>query len=605
MKWIVRIAVLLLVVALVGIAAFRISVARAPEPLEAPALAPPVAAEGTNGLPASERSAFYHLSEGGEIYPVDWVLALETQEGIRDGRPVMRPFLDNIERYGLLPDAKGPGNPFGLPVGVSLAPSAISGIQMIGLNCTACHVGQIEYQGHAMRMDGGPNMALINSFLRDLGVETQATLANPARLSRFWSRVRSIRAARRAADPDATREAPIWQRATRMLTQDRGLLQARVNFLRAIPTLQKSLGISTKEGYGRLDAFGIGRDELFGAVGANSLPADAPVSFPHIWGMKVTGWLQWGANTNSVMERNIGQALGVGALFDPVNFRSTVRLDDLHRLENMAYRLEAPSWPAFLPPIDQAKAASGQQHFTKYCVGCHETWTADGQMREYKLFGLSEVGTDPMTALNYERLVQQADGDVKPFPYAAMDLIKRVKAVAYQQRGIDQKTIDQWEERYVRAGARWDPTFRAPLLDADKWADTTGRKVYRSKTLVGIWATAPFLHNGSVPTLYDLLKPAGERPVTFALGTREYDPVKLGYQSDASRFVLPPGAQAFTFDTRVAGNWNTGHEWKFYPELTDEIRYEIIEFLKTYTKELQPSGAPAVAPAAAPTATGR
>ena len=504
----------------------------------------------------------------------------------------------------MIPDAKGPGNPFGLPVGVSVAPSAISGIQMIGINCTACHVGQIEYQGHAMRMDGGPNMALINDFLRDLGVETQATLAAPARLSRFWGRVRTVRDARQAADPDATKQAPLWQRATRMLTQDRGLLQARVDFLRAIPTLQKSLGISTKEGYGRLDAFGIGRDELFGAIGANSLPADAPVSFPHIWGMKVTGWLQWGANTNSVMERNIGQALGVGALFDAATFRSTVRLDDLHRLENLAYRLEAPSWPSFLPPIDQAKAALGQQHFTKYCVGCHETWTTDGQMREYKLFGLSEVGTDPMTALNYERPVQTATGDVKPFPYAAMDLIKRVKTVAYEQRGLDQKTIEQWEERYVRAGSRWDPTFRAPLLHSEQWDDTKGRKVYRSKTLVGIWATAPYLHNGSVPTIYDLLTPAAARPVTFKLGTREYDPVKLGYQGDASKFALPPGAEAFTFDTHLPGNWNTGHEWKFYPELTDEIRYEIIEFLKTYTKELQPTGAPAVTPGAVPARTG-
>jgi RoxA-like, cytochrome c-like len=599
MKWLFRIAVVLICIALAGVVAFRISVARAPEPLDAAPLAAPVAAEGHNGLSDADRSAFYHLSEGGEIFPLDWVLALETQVATRDGRPEMRPFLANIERYGLIPDAKGPGNPFGLPVGISLAPSAISGIQMIGLNCTACHVGQIEYQGHAMRMDGGPNMALINSFLRDLGVETQATLASPARLSRFWHRVGDVRTARRAADPDAAAGAPVWQRATRMLTQDRGLLQARVDFLRAIPTLQKSLGISTKEGYGRLDAFGIGRDELFGAIAGNSLPADAPVSFPHIWGMRVTGWLQWGANTNSVMERNIGQALGVGALFDPVTFRSTVRLDDLHRLENMAYRLEPPEWPAFLPPIDQAKAARGQQHFTKYCVGCHETWTADGQMREYKLFGLSEVGTDPLTALNYERLVLESDGEVKPFPYAAMDLIKRVKTVAYQQRGIDQKTIDLWEQRYLRAGPRWDPTFRAPLLNADKWDDTKGRKVYRSKTLVGIWATAPFLHNGSVPTLYDLLKPAAERPVTFVLGTREYDPVKLGYQGDASKFVLPPGAELFTFDTRLSGNWNTGHEWKFYPELTDDMRYEIIEFLKTYTKELQPTGAPVAAPVVA------
>jgi hypothetical protein len=586
MKWLVRLVLVGGCVVLVGAVAFRISVARAPEPIEAPATPAPVAAEGHNGMNDQNRGAFYHLSEGGEIYPLDWVLALEQQVGTQGDRPILRPFLANIERYGLIADAKGPENPHGLPVGISVAPSRISGIQMIGVNCTACHVGQIEYQGRAMRMDGGPNMALINLFLKDLAQETQNTLASPARLSRFWNRVRDVRAARQASDPDATADAPSWRRITRMLTQNRALLEARINVLRAIPILQRSLAISTQEGYGRLDAFGIGRDELFGAIGGNSLPANAPVSFPHIWGMKVTGWLQWGANTNSVMERNIGQALGVGALYTPGTYTSTVRVDNLRRLETLAYELEAPSWPAFFPAIDRAKAARGQALFTKYCAGCHETYTVDGQMREYKLFALAEVGTDPMTALNYELLVREADGSVKPFPYAALDLIKRIKAVAYQDLKLDQKTIDEWEERYVRAGPRWAPTFRAPLLDSEKWPDTKGRKVYRSKTLVGIWATAPYLHNGSVPTLHDLLRPAAERPRTFVLGTREYDPVKLGYQSDPSKFRLPEGLTPFTFDTRLGGNWNSGHEWKFYPELTDDMRFEIIEFLKTYTKEL-------------------
>ncbi len=142
------------------------------------------------------------------------------------------------------------------------------------------------------------------------------------------------------------------------------------------------------------------------------------------------------------------------------------------------------------------------------------------------------------------------------------------------------------------SGPQWDPTFRAPLLDSDKWDDTRGRKVYRAKTLVGIWATAPFLHNGSVPTIFDLLRPAAERPVTFPTGQREYDPVKLGIQTDRSKYSLPPGLPGFLMDTRVRGNWNTGHEWSFYPSLTDDDRYAIIEFLKTYTTEPPNPGSP-------------
>jgi hypothetical protein len=586
MKWIVRTIVVLACVALGGVLAFKLLAGRGPQPIEAPPLAARVSVEGQNGLTPADRARFYHLSEGGEIYPLDWALALEQVVGQENGRPIVRPFLDNIERYGMLPDPKGPGNPYGLPVGLSLAPSAISGVMMIGLNCSACHVGQIEYQGRAMRMDGGPNMAVINTFLQDLATETQRTLQNPARLARFWRRVNEVRRERQASDPEPEDRLSLWARLKQTLVQNRGLLQARLNALHRIAVLQRSLAISTPEGYGRLDAFSVGRDELFGGLSQNMMPADAPVSLPHIWGLQFTGWLQWGANTNSVMERNIGQALGVGALFDPVDYRSTIRLDDLHALETLAYRLQAPAWPAFLPPVDEAKAARGREHFVKYCVHCHETWTSDGQMRIYKQFALAEVGTDPMTALSFELPVQQADGEVRPFPYAAMDLIKKVKLKAYEARGLDQQAIARMENRGVRAGSQWEPTFRAPLLDSEKWPETRGRKVYRAKTLVGIWATAPYLHNGSVPTIYDLLLPAAQRPVTFTLGTREYDPVKLGYQGDPSRWSLPQGAQPFIFDTRLAGNWNTGHEWSFYPELTDEIRYEIIEFLKTFTTDL-------------------
>jgi hypothetical protein len=98
MKWIGRGLIVLLTLAVIAVIAFRISAARAPAPIDAPPLPAPIAAEGANGLDASERGLFYHLSEGGEIFPLDWALALETETGTSEGRPVVRPFLDNIER---------------------------------------------------------------------------------------------------------------------------------------------------------------------------------------------------------------------------------------------------------------------------------------------------------------------------------------------------------------------------------------------------------------------------------------------------------------------------------------------------------------------------
>jgi cytochrome c peroxidase len=564
---------------------------------EAAPLPTPPSPGGQNGLSDAERASFYHLSEGGELFPLDWLLALDVEVPASDGGVQVRRFLDNIERFGLLPDAKHPGNPYGLPVGVSLARAKLSGMEMIGLNCSACHVGQVQYQNHAVRIDGGPNMAYVNKFLEHLANETEGTFKAPHRLARFWDRLRAVRRERRSSgatrdEADVAEDETLGRRITQLFTSNRGLLEAQVAALRNVPTLGRSLTISTEEGYGRLDAFGIGRDELFGAIGANSLPADAPVSIPHIWGMEYTGWLQWGANTNSVMERNIGQALGVGALFDAKTFESTVRFENLHQLETLAYKITPPTWPDTFPPVDTARADRGRSLFYQYCAGCHETFKTDGRLRTYQLFSLDEVGTDPMTAINFERQVMLADGTIRTFPSAALELITQIKQKAYQELNLDAQTIAQWEQRQIRSGPRWDPTFRAPLLDADKWDDTRGRKVYRSKTLVGIWATAPFLHNGSVPTLYDLLKPAAERPVTFPTGQREYDLVKLGIETDRSKYALPPGLTGFLMDTRLRGNWNTGHEWSFYPSLTDDMRYALIEFLKTYTSELPNPGSP-------------
>jgi hypothetical protein len=563
---------------------------------EAPALPAQPAPGGRNGLSDAERSSFYHLSEGGELYPVDWLLALDVEVPAADGAVQVRPFLDNIERFGLLPDAKHAGNPYGLPVGISFARARLSGAEMIGLNCAACHVGQVQYQNQAVRIDGAGNMAYINKFLEHLASETEGTFTSPHRLARFWDRLGVIRRERRAAGrgsvDDVAADETFAARVRHLFTSNRGLLKAQVSALRNVPTLKRSLAISTEEGYGRLDAFGIGRDELFGTIGGNSLPADAPVSLPHIWGLEYTGWLQWGANTNSVMERNIGQALGVGALFDPRTFESTVRIDNLHQLEGLAYKITPPPWPETFPAVDAARAERGRGLFYQHCAGCHETFKTDGRVRIYQLFSLAEVGTDPMAAINFERQVMLTDGTARPFPEAAFNLITRVKQKAYEERKLDAQAIAQWEQRQIRSGPQWDPTFRAPLLEADKYDDTRGRKVYRAKTLVGIWATAPFLHNGSVPTLYDLLKPAAERPVTFPTGQREYDPVKLGIQTDPAKYSLPPGLAGFLMDTRLRGNWNSGHEWSFYPSLTDDMRYALIEFLKTYTTEPANPGSP-------------
>jgi hypothetical protein len=564
---------------------------------------------GRNGLSDVERQQYYHLSEGGEVYPIAWLLALEQEvTDPESGESRYRPFLENIERFGFVPDPQSKYNPYGLPIGVSAGYGKITGQQMMGLNCTACHVGELHYNGRAFRVDGGQSMAYINDFVKAIIAETEATAREGERRRRFldrWRRVQLVRlpefpAVSRAGamvpptpsdvdeildagDPGVVRRVLAGLRSA---VANRSLLMDKLHGFAAVKFVAQAEPLGTQDGYGRNDAFGVGRTELFGAykdanftAGLNVLPADAPVSFPHLWGMERTSWFQWGVNTNSVIERNIGQALGVGATFQPDrNFSSTVRVDNLHAMELFQYKLTAPQWPEeLLGTIDRARAARGKQQFDRTCALCHETYEKNGPLNEYQLFPLDVVGTDPSVAINFERMVMTPEG-AKPFGSAAFEIVKKVKEAYYRDNGVSEDTQRVWEAQATRG----KPLYRTPLRDFEKYEDTRHRGIYRAKTLKGIWATAPFLHNGSVPTLYDLLLPAEQRPKTFKLGTKEYDPVKVGYVTEGPRKILPRGMVEFDYDTRKSGNWNTGHEWWFYPGLTDEIRYDIIEFLKTF-----------------------
>jgi cytochrome c peroxidase len=96
---------------------------------------------------------------------------------------------------------------------------------------------------------------------------------------------------------------------------------------------------------------------------------------------------------------------------------------------------------------------------------------------------------------------------------------------------------------------------------------------YKARPLNGIWATAPYLHNGSVPNLDELLKPASKRVTSFKVGSREFDPIKVGLVDDGN----------FNFDTKQVGNTNVGHDAykKNGEEYSAEERKALIEYMKT------------------------
>ena len=95
---------------------------------------------------------------------------------------------------------------------------------------------------------------------------------------------------------------------------------------------------------------------------------------------------------------------------------------------------------------------------------------------------------------------------------------------------------------------------------------------YKGRPLDGVWATAPYLHNGSVPNLWELMKPPDRRVKVFYVGSRELDPVNVGLESSES-----PGA--FKYDTSLPGNSNAGHTYG--TQLTEAQKWDLVEFMKS------------------------
>jgi mono/diheme cytochrome c family protein len=513
------------------------------------------------------------LAEGSELVPYALLANLKS---VKTGKP----FFQQMERFGFLPDQAGQTNPYGLPVGVTVSRSRNAGavgMEMVGFNCAACHVGQLTYRGKQVRIDGAPALVNLQAYQIEFKESLDAVMKSPRELVALIVAMEKQRnngdtpsdeqAGKYAAEPavatagnveaapsadssfhsvssvvaDAARPAPAPAFEAR-LNADLALLKARLAYLQNGHLLLDG----TEPGPGRIDAFGAARNLLFPKY---PIKMQSPVRFPFIWsvpnniGRKPEDfqWIHYDGNTNSILERNIGQALGMGSVFDPRTYESTLRIGNLHQLEMLTHTLQAPKWPAdVLGAIDEAKAQEGEQIFNEKCAGCHQD----------KLFAQPQIGTDPNRANSFGQPVGKV-----PFPVAVGPILDGLKKRAFADDGIGPAE---------QAGMDATPAV---------WRAT---QQYLARPLTGVWAAAPYLHNGSVPTLYDLLHP-DQRPARFAVGNREFDPVRVGYQND----LTAAGANGWVYDTTQPGNSNIGHSGDaFGTSLTEDRKAALLEYLK-------------------------
>lgn len=189
-------------------------------------------------------------------------------------------------------------------------------------------------------------------------------------------------------------------------------------------------------------------------------------------------------------------------------------------IEKFIAGLEPPPYPG---DIDPALAAAGKSIFQARCAQCH----AEGGARTGSVIPLAEIGTDP----------------------------EHVRA---------------WTQNNAE---RMNTVVR--LLGADHSQIQGAQGGYVAKPLVGVWLLGPYLHNGSVPTLWDLLSPPDQRPAVFYTGYDVIDFDHVGFVSTGS----DAEAHGFRFDTALRGNGNGGHPYG--TDLSDDEKRVLIEYLRT------------------------
>jgi hypothetical protein len=405
-----------------------------------------------------------------------------------------------------------------LPIGVSRR--IVDGVERVWLNCAVCHVGtyRLSETDAPTYLYGAPsnNLRLFEFINFLLKVGDDPGFSADALIAAIDS-------------PEVGGRFNVFQEA----------LYRQIVFPRVQSALQglgKTLSFVHRQadwGPGRVDTFNPYKAIQFGMPLDKAHIADwqlnASSDYPSIWSQRgrVGMNLHWDGNNSSVQERDLSAALGAGVT------PTTVDRPGIARVEHWIWDLAPPSFPA---AIDD-RATRGKELYAAYCADCHG-------MR------------DPVSgAYSYDRNRFTRLGEITPL----------------DQIGTDP---GRW--------ASYTPEFAAAqnlLFAGYPWRFSHFRKTdgYANQPLDAVWARSPYLHNGSVPTLRDLLEPAAGRPKLWYRGSDLFDVKKVGYRCDSDA-----GANLFPYDTSVLGNSNSGHEGATYgTELSPSDKDALVEYMKT------------------------
>lgn len=602
---------------------------------------------------AKQRTEFYTTHQGTATLPIpyEWLIALQ-----QPGKDETGSFIDPayLTKFGFLWD-ENPSTTK-LPVGFALLPDARNpatgdplfpdplddgkALTGVGFTCAACHTGQLDFEKDGkvvgVRVEGGPAVTDLGKFRKAVGLALVYTLIDSDKRKDFQDKLIEASGGTGGIFGEL-------KKLRRQIQIDLALIKTIGGAIKEGLAQKDSAKGDVEEGFGRLDAINRIGNTVFGTQlnPDNFVPTNAPVSYPHIWHTSWFDWVQYNGSIMQPMVRNAGEALGVGArvaLNTKTNqFASDVSIEHLHKLETMLAGeklfggLGAPKWPAeVFGPIDAGLQAKGQELFKKHCIECHgppisevmknpddpaykDWWNEIDGNRYWKVKFVPQtvIGTDPGMAagmlarqvsivspegvkLDFSKAKETFNScptdfqgwnqDKQPFGFALALLVESVVTKYYDENNFPP------EKRKIYNGNR--PNCILAGLPAEPLS--AARPVYKARPLDGIWSTAPFLHNGSVPSLYLMMGNNEERNNAennngvFYVGNRTFDPVKIGLSTK-------PGPGLTRFAPYGPGNSNEGHQFKgeekaskkdypatvIGPSLPHDDRMAIIEYLKS------------------------
>ena len=569
------------------------------------------------------RESFYVQDQGSQIMPLKWMQALKLPDG--------SPFLGgSLARYGYLvnPNTTTPNVPIGFTV------ASTSGVDIIGMTCSACHTRQITVKETAYRIDGGPAIVDFQSFLSDLDIATKTVTATPAAFDAFATSVLGSA----ATDP---------QKQTLKVEFETWTIRYGALIKGSLP--DPAWGPSRLDAvsmiFNRLAGLDLGAAPTF-LIEDNIAKADAPARYPFLWNAAIQDKTQWPGfadNGSDILglARNLGEVYGVFGTFHPIKDSGLFNLNrnylkmnsanfaGLSALEGMIKKIGAPRWPW---QIDQQLAAHGADLFNSRdarngCVACHgitpgktrpifnETWATP----------IVDVGTDSRECSVLTRQVQTGVLNGAQIPFAggalggeetAFKVLETSVIGAILQNKLPFLGADV--QRRLAPSPSMNSASASPSLSASSTAalpadlqslrgafnepaampesatsmDNASRELstednaapaksgcaYESRVMEGIWAAAPYLHNGSVQSLAELLKPASERAASFKVGPA-YDIETVGLAPEQTMFDFTLETTGCEGDGIDSGNSRCGHE--FGTTLSPADKRALLEYLKT------------------------